>query len=80
MNTKQPIEELREQKKANADKILELSASIGVWLNTAEPEIREWVNNVGEYVEYRMVELEVQGQEEKIKQMRDVLKKLKNES
>lgn len=80
MNTKQPIEELREKKKANADKILELSVSIGVWLNTAEPEIREWVNNVGEYVEYRMVELEVQGQEEKIRYMRDVLKKLKNES
>lgn len=80
MNTKQPIEELREQKKVNADKMLELSASIGVWINTADPEIREWVNNVGEYVEYRMVELEVQGQKEKIEHMREVLKKIKHES
>lgn len=77
MNTKTPIDELREKKKANADKILELSASIGVWMNAATPEVRERVNDVRDYVEYRMVELELQGQEEKIKHMREVLQLLK---
>ncbi len=76
-----PIEELRKQKQKNKDTIEELAVSIGVWMGTAQPkDVLERVENTREYVAYRMLELEVQGQKEKIEHMRDILKLVRHDT
>ena len=72
-----PIQELRDKKKANNEKIEELGISIQVYLTKATDAQRERVSDTEEYLMYRMLEFEIAGQEEKIKQMREVLKLLK---
>lgn len=74
---KSPISELRDKKKKNEDTIEELSVSIGVFIQGATTDVLERVNDIREYVEYRMVELEIQGQEEKIAHMKAVLNLIK---
>ncbi len=76
-----PIEDLRKQKAKNKDTIEELAVSIGVWMSAEQTDaVRQQIADIQEYVAYRMLELEVQGQNEKIKHMRDVLKLIRHDT
>ena len=72
------MNELLEEKKKNKDTIQELAASISVWMQTNPDNTKaQRIADLHDFVAYRMLELEVQGQREKIEQMNEVLKLLK---
>lgn len=72
------MNDLVKEKKENATKITELAEAITLWMQTQPPRsVQQEINNIQEYVAYRMLELEVQGQKEKIEHMEKVLDLLK---
>ena len=67
-----------EQKQQNEQRIAELSQSISLWLETQPTkEVQQKIEDLTDYVAHRMIELELQGQREKIEQMEKVLELLK---
>lgn len=71
-------DDLKKQHKENAEKIKKLSDAILLWMQTPlSAESQTQLVNMQDFVAHRMLELEVQGQKEKIEAMEDVLNMLK---